>query len=86
MKILHCARWGASEGEALGTIMSTASKLYRESIKHRVGKGPVYKLLYSSRQSSDASLRHQAWLEFFTTREAPDEFYSACVTRKEALW
>jgi len=82
-------KWDASECEALGIIMATASKLHREVIlKHRADKGAVYRLwvkICNSHQSRDASLRHQAWMEFFTTRKAPDESYSAYVTRKEGL-
>jgi len=81
--------WDASECEALGIIMSTASKLHREIIlKHRADREPVYKLwtkICSLHQSRDASLRHQAWMEFFTARKTSDESYSAYMARKEGL-
>ena len=82
-------KWDTSEREALSIIMATVSKLHREVIlKHCADKGAVYRLwvkICNSHQSRDASLHHQAWMEFFTTRKAPDESYSAYVMRKEGL-
>ena len=37
-------------------------------------------------QSRDASLHHQAWLEFFSTHKSHDESYSALASRMEGLW
>ena len=37
-------------------------------------------------QSCDASLHHQAWHKFFSTRKGPDESYSEFATRMEGLW
>jgi hypothetical protein len=85
----EATKWDASECEAFGITMSTALKLHREIIlKHRADREPVHKLwvkLCNSHQSRDASLRHHAWLEFFTTRKASDESYSAYVARKVGL-
>jgi len=87
--VTEAGKWDASEREALGIIMSTASKLHREIIlKHCANGEPIYKLwtkIYNLHQSRDASLRHQAWMEFFTARKMPDESYSAYMARKEGL-
>ena len=83
------AKWDASEREAMSVIMTTASKLHRDVIlKHRADRAPVFKLwtfICDAHQSRDASHRHQAWIEFFSMRKAPDESYLAYVACKEGL-
>src|SRR5258706_6120064 len=81
--------WDASECEALAVIMTTASKLHRDVIlKHRAERKPVYELwvkICDAHQSRNASLRHQAWMEFFSTRKGADEPYSMYIARKTGL-
>lgn len=83
------ANWDSSEREALGVIMSTASRLHHELIlKHRASGEPVYKLwtkICSIHQSHATSFRHQIWLEFFSSRKSPDESYAEFFWRKEEL-
>ena len=82
-------KWGLSEREALGIIMSTASGLHHRLIlKHRASGEPVYKLwtkICCIHQSHATSFRHQIWLEFFSSRKSPDESYAEFVWRKEGL-
>ena len=82
--------WDTSKHEALGVIMSTASKLHCELIlKHCADRKPVYKLwtkICSLHQSCNSSLHHQAYLEFFMMHKMPDESYSAYVAHKEDLY
>ncbi len=83
------AKWDASECEAMSVIMMMASKLHRDVIlKHCTARKPVFKLftfICDAHQSCDASHRHQAWIEFFSLRKAPNETYSAYMTHKEGL-
>src|SRR6266853_4128080 len=75
---------------ALGVIMSTASKLHTEILLRHCDSGrPVFELwekIGSMHQSRDASLRHQAWLQFFSARKSTDESYSELASRMEGLW
>ena len=81
--------WDASEREAMSVIMTTASRLHRDIIlKHRAERGAVFKLwttICDAHQSRDASLRHQAWIEFFSSKKTSGETYSAYIARKEGL-
>jgi len=74
------AKWDASEWEALGVIMSTASDLHLEIIlQHWMTGDPVYSLwkkICGLHHSVDASLRHEAWLEFLALRRSPAESYT----------
>jgi len=58
------AKWDASEWEALGVIMSTASDLHLEIIlRHQTTGDPVYSLwkkICGLHCSADASLHHEA--------------------------
>ena len=79
-------KWGSPEREAMSVIITTASKLHRDVIlKHRAERGTVFKAMDEAHQPRDASLRHQAWIEFFSSKKTSDESYSAYIARKEGL-
>ena len=67
--------------------MSTASKLHDEIIiRDCEAARPVFELwekISSMNQSRDASLRHQMWLEIFSTRKNAGESYSGLWSRME---
>ena len=78
----EAAKWDAFYRMALGVIMSTASKLTQSDCLLALHEN----WQYSMGQSRDAPLRHQAWLNLFSTRKSPHGFSSALASRMEGLW
>jgi hypothetical protein len=84
-------KWDASEREAHGVIMCTASDLHLEIImQHRDKAGKsvydLWKKIRSLHRSTDASLRHEAWLEFLAIRRSPAETYTELSSRIESAY
>ena len=67
------AKWDASEREALGVIMFTASATANRTRLPSF----LWSKIRSLRRSAKADLRHEAWLEFLSIRKSSSESYTA---------
>ena len=79
--------WKKSSRVACGVLMATAGELHAETVLEHKGRPyEMWKAVEAQHLLRDASLRHEAWMQFLAMRKKVDETYVDYYRRVDAAY